>query len=108
MTLTDLIFKLRFEAEKTNKAPNYLRIAADMIEHLQEERAGLIETNASLQKALFKIGDKLCARQSQLPLPGGEGQCKSCRNFFFCPLDKMAIWKYDFKKCPEYKEAEKK
>ncbi len=67
MNLTDLIYKLREEAEKNNVTPNWLRIAADMIEHLQEERNGLVEANANLQKSLFKLGDKLCAYQSQIP-----------------------------------------
>lgn len=67
MNLTDLIYKLREEAEKNSVTPNWLRIAADMIEHLQEERNGLVEANANLQKSLFKLGDKLCAYQSQIP-----------------------------------------
>lgn len=108
MNLTDLICKLREEAKKTESAASYLRIAADMIEHLQEERNGLVEANANLQKSLFKLGDKLCAYQSQIPTSTEEGQCKSCVFLIACPFDKKALYKFDFKKCPEYKGAEKK
>lgn len=108
MNLTDLISKLRKEAKKTEETASCLRIAADMIEHLQEERNGLVEANADMQKSLFKLGDKLCACQSQIPISNEEGQCKSCVFLIACPPDKKALYKFDFKKCPEYKGAEKK
>lgn len=105
MNLTDLITNLRNEAKKTESAASYLRIAADMIEHLQEERNGLVEANANLQKSLFKLGDKLCACQSQIPTSNEEGQCAGCKHIVSCPLEKMALFKFGFKKCPEYKGA---
>lgn len=105
MNLTDLITNLRNEAKKTESTASCLRIAADMIEHLQEERNGLVEVNANLQKSLFKLGDKLCACQSQIPTSNEEGQCDQCLLNKVCQLSGLAVYKLGVKKCQMYKGA---
>ena len=106
MNLEQLIDVLREESNKTNATPNYLRIAADMIEHLKEERTELIAANQNANNALFALGDKLCALKAQIKDREDPVGCMSCSTVY-CNVDKQAFYKLTGKKCPDYKSNEK-